>query len=262
MDYLTPDWPAPTGIKAIVTTRQGGDSLPPYDSLNPALHVGDDSAHVMANRQRIARAIQSSNAPISIQWLNQTHTTRVIESSDLAIDSTRYDDYPNADACFTTQANIACAVMTADCLPVLLCRQDGTAVAAVHAGWRGLLDGIIEATVETLNSCSASPIMAWLGPAIGPQNFEVGCEVRDLFVNAAHSDDTIATQKAFISAPHDKYFADIYQLARLRLARLNIHQVYGGKLCTVADEQRFFSYRREGVSGRMASLIWIDKPTQ
>lgn len=240
--FLEPDWPAPENIKALVTTRQGGVSAAPYDSFNLGLHVGDKSQHVLQNRQQLQQRLATRHAP---QWLQQVHGIDVIEAS---VDGT----VPQADACFTTQAGLSCAVMTADCLPVLFCTTNGDRVAAAHAGWRGLADGVLEVTVARLQ-VPAAELLVWLGPAIGPQQFEVGVDVRDAFL--AFSDDC---DKAF-SARADKpghWLADIYQLARIRLHALGIEQIYGGDFCTFSDKTRFFSYRRDGVTGRMASLIW------
>jgi hypothetical protein len=257
--YLIADWPAPARVKTLITSRLGGISSPPYSSLNPALHVGDKLADASHNRQIIHTTANYLGRVDAIQWLNQTHSTDVIHSD---LDSTA--TAPDADACTTVETNIACAVMTADCLPLLLCRQDGSAVAACHAGWRGLLNGIIEQTVEQLAGNNDSPILAWLGPAISQPCFEVGDEVRQQFLTAAaghhHRQQplTQATSDCFIASDNPgKFLADLYQLARLRLRRRNIDAVYGGELCTYTEQQRFYSYRRDGQTGRLASIIWL-----
>lgn len=237
-DCILPDWPAPPCVHALQTTRAGGVSRAPCDSFNLALHVGDEAFSVAANRSRLREWL-----PDEPFWLEQCHGIRVVQAGQGTL-------VPAADACVTRERRKVCAVMTADCLPVLLCDQAGSEVGVAHAGWRGLAGGVIEATVTAMKT-PGSGLMAWLGPAIGQQAFEVGNEVRKCFV--AH--DPQAGQ-AFI--PHgEKYLADIYQLARQRLHALGITQVYGGGLCTFSDRERFFSYRRDGRCGRMATLVWI-----
>lgn len=237
--WITPDWPAPTRVRALVTTRSGGVSLPPYDSLNLGDHVGDEPAAVAANRVVIAAHIGAQ--PL---WLNQVHGTAVANVAN-APDC-------NADASISRKAGAACAIMTADCLPVLLCDRAGSVVAAAHAGWRGLHDGVIEAAVAAMQ-VPHSEVLAWLGPAIGPQAFEVGEEVRTAFVTHA----TEAAQAFVPGAQPGKWLTDIYLLARQRLTAIGITAVYGGSFCTVTDAERFFSYRRSKITGRMASLIWL-----
>lgn len=239
-EWIVPDWPAPTRIRALVSTRIGGVSQAPYDSLNLGDHVGDEPAAVTTNRQRLVEAARLPAAP---QYLSQRHGTRVEElptSGPL-----------QADACLTRKENIVCAVLTADCLPVLLCDEAGTVVAAAHAGWRGLLNGVIENTVAAM-AVPSSTIHAWLGPAIGPQAFEVGPEVREAFICQC-----VEYEQAFRAAEQDRYLADIYTLAQLRLAALGVERICGDGLCTYNDAERFYSYRRDGQTGRMASLIWI-----
>ncbi|MBI5937278.1 MAG: peptidoglycan editing factor PgeF [Betaproteobacteria bacterium] len=245
-DWLKPDWPAPERVRGFMTTRHGGVSQPPYDSLNPASHVGDDLLDVAENR-----AILRRHLPAEPLWLNQVHGDRVAEAGLDAEGS-------EADACVARAPGRVCAVLTADCLPVLFCDAAGTVVAAAHAGWRGLAGGVLERTVEAMR-VPPETIMAWLGAAIGPDSFEVGPEVREAFI--AH--DPLAGT-AFRPAlpgtldevPH-KWLCDIYALARIRLARIGVSQVYGGGLCTLRDAGRFYSYRREQKTGRMASLIWL-----
>ena len=245
--FITPDWLAPPNVRALISTRQGGVSRGIYASLNLGDHVGDDPVAVAANR-----ALVSAHTRARPLWLKQVHGTRVVDAAmDLDSDP---EGVPEADASMTRQVGIACAVMTADCLPVLLCDRTGTVVAAAHAGWRGLLDGVLEATIASMG-VPGNELIAYLGPAIGPLAFEVGDEVRSAFV--AVSD---AAASAFHPGHGGKWLADIYQLARQRLTAQGIAQIDGGDYCTVTDEARFFSYRRDGQTGRMASLIWLDRP--
>ncbi|WLG96639.1 peptidoglycan editing factor PgeF [Pseudomonas sp. FP198] len=239
-DWLIPDWPAPARVKACVTTREGGVSLAPFDSLNLGDHVGDEPAAVAENRCRLTDRFAMRPA-----WLQQVHGIDVVEAdpAEVAV----------ADASWSATPGIACAAMTADCLPVLFCNYAGTHVAAAHAGWRGLANGVLEATLDRLQ-VPAEEILAWLGPAIGPQAFEVGPEVREVFVAQLPE-----AQQAFMPSHNaGKYLADIYALARLRLAARGVTAVYGGGLCTVTDP-RFFSYRRNARTGRFASLIWLER---
>lgn len=242
MDSLIlPDWPLPAGVKACSTTRYGGVSLPPYDSLNLGTHVGDEAQAVAVNRQRLVEGADLPQMPV---WLEQVHGTRVVR-----LDGQTPADL-QADAVYSNVPGQVCAVMTADCLPVLFCSQAGDEVAAAHAGWRGLCNGVLE---QTLAAFDAEPgrINAWLGPAIGPQQFEVGSEVRAAFIAV---DDAAA---AAFTPMGDKFLADICLLARQRLQRAGIHAIYGGDRCTVSEISHFFSYRRDGITGRLASLIWL-----
>ncbi len=239
-DWLIPDWPAPARVKACVTTRAGGVSLAPFDSLNLGDHVGDDPVAVAENRRRL-----TDQFAITPTWLQQVHGIAVVEADPAQVAA--------ADASWTDTPGIACTAMTADCLPVLFCNRIGTRVAAAHAGWRGLASGVLEATLDSL-AVPADEILAWLGPAIGPQAFEVGPEVREAFIAQLPQ-----AAQAFTTSPNaDKFLADIYALARLRLAARGVTAVYGGGLCTVTDP-RFFSYRRNPRTGRFASLIWIER---
>ncbi|MBE9610350.1 peptidoglycan editing factor PgeF [Chitinilyticum piscinae] len=237
---ILPDWPAPANVHALQTTRSGGNSLPPYASLNLGDHVGDDPATVAANR-----AILNGMVAGTPRWLNQIHGTTVVDAAGI-------EPKPNADASYSHTPNAVCVVMTADCLPVLFCDRAGTVVAAAHAGWRGLCNGVLEATLAAMQTEPAE-IMAWLGPAIGPDAFEVGSEVREAFI--AHDANAAAAFKP--GAADGKWLADIYLLARQRLNAAGVTAIYGGDLCTVSDSARFFSYRREQTTGRMASLIWL-----
>ncbi len=237
---LFPDWPAPASVRVCVTTRQGGVSLPPYATFNLGDHVGDDPAAVAENRRRLGDAFAIQPA-----WLKQVHG-RVVAAADPAV-------VAEADASWTDQPGIACAVMTADCLPALFCDRAGTRVAAAHAGWRGLAGGVLEATLDRL-ALAPEEVLVWLGPAIGPKAFEVGLEVRDAFT-AVHPE----AARAFVDGERPgKLLADIYELARIRLAARGVTAVYGGGWCTVSDE-RFFSYRRTPQGGRFASLVWLER---
>lgn len=240
IETLSADWPAPARVRTLQTTRLGGASVSPWHGFNLGTHVGDDPAAVAANRAELQE--QLPGTPV---WLNQVHGITVIDAATA-------QGTPDADAAVARTPGAVCVVMTADCLPVLLTDRDGTVVGAAHAGWRGLCGGVIEATVEAM-AVPAASLMAWLGPAIGPDAFEVGGEVRRAFMEVDP-----ASAAAFTAIDDDKYLADIYLLARQRLARLGITAVYGGHFCTVIDRSRFFSYRRDGVTGRMASLIWLE----
>ncbi len=238
--WIVPDWPAPASVRALSTTRAGGVSVAPYDSLNLGTHVGDDPANVTANRAQVRRIVPSEPA-----WLNQVHGTVVVDAASAS-------GVPDADASVSRAPGAVCVVMTADCLPVLLCDRAGTVVGAAHAGWRGLHGGVIEATVAAMHVAPAD-VIAWLGPAIGPSAFEVGDEVRAAFVAA----DAAAVTAFMPAGQPGKWLADIYLLARQRLAALGVKAIYGGDCCTVSESSRFFSYRRDGVTGRMGSLVWL-----
>lgn len=241
MNWIKPDWTVPKHVHAAFTLRTGGISAGSYASLNPASHVQDDAQAVAANRDIIKSML---NLPAEPVWLQQVHGVTVVKADQVL-------GLPEADASYTDQAGTVCAVLTADCLPVLFCGDQGAVVAAAHAGWRGLQAGVIE---QTLAAMGCGEVQIWLGPAIGPACFEVGSEVRDAFV----ADDSLAAA-AFRETESGKWLADIYQLARIRLAAVGVDQVFGGGLCTVTDAQRFYSFRRDGAAtGRMASLIWSD----
>lgn len=237
---ILPDWPAPLRVKSRMTTREGGVSGTPWASLNLGDHVGDDPLHVAASRARLRQQL-----PAEPGWLKQVHSARVVE---LGRDTNR-----EADAAFTRQAEQVCAVLTADCLPVLFCDRAGSVVAAAHAGWRGLAGGVLEASVAAMR-VPPGEILAWMGAAIGPQAFEVGDDVRRAFV-AQHAE----ASEAFVPLTMPgKWLADIYQLARIRLKHVGVTAIYGGGRCTFTEADSFFSYRRNRVTGRMASLIWLD----
>lgn len=245
LGWLVPEWPARSWVRACVTTRLGGVSEGCYAALNLADHVGDEPRHVAENRRRLHSAL---HLPAEPMWLQQVHGTTVVNAGAVSPGCV-------GDASFADRPGRVCAVLTADCLPLLLCDSAGTRVAVVHAGWRGLLGGVIERAVLALHR-PGSGLLAWLGPAIGPKVFEVGEEVRAAFVT-----EDAAAARAFVpSSAAGHWLADIYILARLRLQRVHVNQIYGGHWCTMSDVERFYSYRRDKVTGRMASLIWLDRP--
>ena len=244
IDFIHPNWPAPANVRSMQTTRNGGVSTGAFASLNLGAHVNDDPIAVAANRQLLSAYLPSE--PV---WVNQVHGVEVIDAAASSC-------LQNADASFTTKQNVVCVTMTADCLPVLLCDKKGTVVAAVHAGWRGLCDGVIEAAVAKMQ-VPASELLVWLGPAIGPDAVEVGDDVREQFI----AKDTNA---GLAFRPHgDKWLCNIYLIAQQRLNAAGVTEVYGAGVnedfCTYTDEARFFSFRRDHVTGRMASMIWLEK---
>lgn len=249
LELIRPDWPAPERIGAAITTRLGGESLGPYAEFNLSPGVGDEPARVEANRQSLVREL---GLPVLPQWLTQVHGQSVVEAATDGRTRT-------ADACFTDRPGLACAVMTADCLPVLLCNRAGTRVAAAHAGWRGLAGGVLAATVEQFRDPTGE-LVAYLGPALCQRHFEVGVEVLEAFFEAARDEEQAeAVARAFRPAERPLHFcADLYALAQAELRALGLAAVYGGEGCTFGEPERFYSYRRDGrASGRMASLIWI-----
>lgn len=240
--WIEPDWPALPGLHAAFTVRAGGVSSAPWDSFNLAQHVGDDGQAVVRNRTRLVKAL---NLPSEPCWLEQVHGTRVVEA-------TAGWQVPRADAVWTGQAGRVCAVMVADCLPILLRDCDGRCIGAIHAGWRGLANGIVEDCVQRLDALHGRPRwQAWLGPCIGPKAFEVGDDVRQAFVRRWRS-----SEQAFTRSGSDRWLADLVQLARIQLRQLGVNEIWGGHWCTYTDPVRFFSYRRDSVTGRMAALIW------
>ncbi|WP_409523593.1 peptidoglycan editing factor PgeF [Nitrincola sp. MINF-07-Sa-05] len=244
MKLIRASWPAPAHIHALTTTRLDGISRAPYAELNLADHVGDDPLSVRENREILKQALGLKQEP---QWLQQVHGTQLVEArSDV-------QDVPEADACWTDQSRLACAVLTADCLPVLFTDRTGSRVAAAHAGWRGLAAGVLEQTLSAFEN--PEDVLVWLGPAIGPLAFEVGDDVHQVFCNQFPE-----AESAFSVSPtsKDKWLADLYRLATIRLQKAGVSGVFGGEFCTFSGREYFYSYRREGVTGRMASLIWID----
>lgn len=238
--FLVPDWPVPSRVRAAVTTRQGGVSTGPYASLNLAAHVGDDPLAVNENRRRIRRAL---DLPAEPHWLTQVHGNTVAVAG--------LDRPESADATVVFQPGTVAAVLVADCLPVFLACRDGERVGLAHAGWRGLAAGIVEATIAALAGDPAE-VVAWLGPAIGPEAFEVGDDVREAFMSSQPS-----AADHFTRGRGGRWMADLPGLARQRLLACGVSEVYGGGVCTAADPARFFSYRRDGRTGRMAALTWL-----
>jgi len=241
--WITPNWPAPANVRALTTTREQGVSGEPFHYYNLALHVNDDPHKVIENRKHLKIA---ANLPTEPFWLTQVHGITVVNLGEWQT------PYPliEADASVAFEPNQVCAILTADCLPILLCNQNGTRVSAIHAGWRGIATGVIEAAVQKL-CCAPETLLAWLGPAIGPNAFEVKEDVFSLF---AHS-------KAFVPTGKESWLANIYQLAIEKLQQLGVYHIFGGGFCTYQDTERFYSFRRSKVTGRMASLIWLsDSP--
>jgi YfiH family protein len=237
-ELLVPDWPAPPAVSAGVSTRRGGISSGCWDSLNLGDACGDDPDAVAENRRRLGRSL-----PAPPYWLRQVHGCRVVTHGAAG-------HLPEADAVVTRERGRVCAVLTADCLPVLMCNRQGSWVGAAHAGWRGLSSGVLEATVAAYQG-SPSDLIAWLGPGIGPAVYEVGAEVRQAFM---HTDQAAA--EAFVRCGN-RWLADLYHLARMRLLATGVQDIDGGGFCTYSDSGRFYSFRRDGVTGRMASLIWL-----
>lgn len=239
-NYIIPNWSAPKNIHAYTTTRLGGISQPPYNSFNLSTNVGDDLNTVLANRRKLRQDLNLPNEPC---WLNQAHTKNVVVADNHA-------SYPNADASYTTTPNIVCVELTADCLPILLCSKKGDLVAVIHAGWKGIVNGVIEATIHAL-PINPAELIAWLGPAIGPNSFAVGEDVREQFINF-----DAKAQNAFRPIANHKWLFDIYFLGKQRLNNCGIFTIYGGEFCTYSAPEKFFSFRRSAKTGRMASLIW------
>lgn len=249
MGFIFPDWQdVPLNVGALSTLRSGGVSLPPYHDgaggggLNLGIHVGDRAEDVQSNR-----ALLRASLPAEPAWLSQVHGATVVNAANIA-------GVPDADASIATEPGVVCVIQTADCLPVLFCDLDGHAVGAAHAGWRGLAGGVLENTVIAMQNAGAKKIVAWLGPAIGPQKFEVGQDVLETFIQ--HDKEMLAAFDPVVGQK-EKYLTDIYRLARKVLTNIGIRKVYGGKFCTMTDQDQFYSYRRDRVTGRMASLIWL-----
>jgi YfiH family protein len=267
LQIMEPDWPAPPAVCAAFTLRTGGVSVGPYESLNLGAGIGDSPEAVEENRRRVRERLRLPAEPV---WLEQVHGVQVVELGTAAGGGTGVEvgtrveggtavqlgtiavPATKADAAVTHVTGQVCAIRVADCMPVLFAARDGSAVGASHAGWRGLAGGVLEATVSRL-SVPASDVIAWMGPAIGPQHFEVGEDVRTAFTAS-----DAGAQSAFVRNARGRWQCDLYALARRRLAALGVMAVYGGGWCTFAEADRFFSYRRDGQSGRMAALIWIE----
>jgi YfiH family protein len=249
MNVIIPDWAdAPANVAALSTLRHGGVSRPPYDDgaggggMNLGTHVGDLPEHVQQNR-----ALLRAMLPAEPAWLSQIHGATVLDAAMVR-------GVPEADACIATQPGVVCLIQTADCLPVLFCDTGGRVVGAAHAGWRGLAAGVLENTLAGMREAGAGDILAWMGPAIGPERFEVGEDVLTAFTKR-----DAEARAAFmpVAGQSGKYLADIYSLARTILRKAGVARIHGGGLCTVTDQRRFYSYRRDKTAGRMASLIWL-----
>ena len=243
-DWILPDWPAPRSVRALITTRAGGVSRGAYAGLNLDMRSGDDVEAVTRNRAGLRQWL-----PAEPLWLRQVHGTTVVEADGM-------EGSPEADAAVARRLGTVCAVLTADCLPLLLCDEKGTVVAAAHAGWRGLSSGVIEQTLRAMDR-PPEALLAYLGPAIGPVSYEVGAEVREACIAVNQGGDPEA-EAAFAPGKPSKFYADLYALARQRLGRSGVVRVYGGGYCTYTERERFYSYRRDGATGRMASVIWIE----
>jgi YfiH family protein len=241
--FITPAWPAPENVHALTTLRTGGYSSAPYSSFNLAEHTGDDAECVNRNRALLREHFSLPDEPL---WLQQVHSNRIVSAGPENIGA-------EADGSWTCHVGNVCVVMTADCLPVLICNRQGSKVAAVHAGWRGLHAGVVTSAIRLLDSDPAD-LMVWLGPAIGPQAFEVGPEVLQAF-----ADRNDENRSAFRQTDNQHWLCDLYRLARIELSSQGVDSVFGGNECTCTDEQRFYSYRRDGDTGRMASLIWLSE---
>jgi hypothetical protein len=272
-DVVQPAWNVSPRVRALVTTRDGGVSDAPFGrwrdgadqpgGLNLGMKTGDDPAAVASNRARLVALAGVRETA----WLEQIHGTGIVRAEDALAHAREHGVPARADASVTDRAGIACVVMVADCMPVLLCDEAGRAVGAAHAGWRGLAAGIVEQTaarVAALAGVQARELHAYLGPSIGPSAFEVGPDVRDAFMSGVGGAQRDATARAFVAHPGNagKYLADLPALARLRLQRLGLTHISGGDLCTVTLRERFYSYRRDPETGRMAALIWIDEQAQ
>ena len=268
-DVVQPAWNVSPRVRALVTTRNGGVSEPPFGrwrdgvdlpgGLNLGMKAGDDPAAVAVNRARLLDLTGVSEAA----WLEQIHGAGIVRAEDVLAQTHANGIPTQADASVTDRPGTVCVVMVADCMPVLLCDEAGRAVGAAHAGWRGLAAGIVEQTaqrVADLAGVEAASLHAYLGPAIGPDAFEVGADVRDAFMKGVDGKQREAAANAFVTHPHNpgKYLADLATLARLRLQRLGVTRIAGGDLCTVTQRERFYSYRRDRETGRMAALIWLD----
>ncbi|WP_227242347.1 peptidoglycan editing factor PgeF [Paraburkholderia caribensis] len=267
-DVLRPEWSVSPRVRALVTTRNGGVSLPPFGTwrdgvdgaggLNLGRKSGDDPAHVEANRARLMRLTARDEAA----WLAQVHGATVVNADHVLAATRRGEPLMQADASVTDRTGTVCVVMIADCMPVLLCDPQGRAVGAAHAGWRGLASGVVEHTAQRVASLAGtdmSALHAYLGPCIGPQAFEVGPDVRDAFMNGVGGTQREAVASAFVEHPLNagKFLADLPRLARWRLAQIGVTNVTGGDHCTVTERERFYSYRRDRETGRMAALIWL-----
>ncbi|MFQ5659312.1 MAG: peptidoglycan editing factor PgeF [Gammaproteobacteria bacterium] len=242
--WVPADWPAPGRIHAGTSTRRSGYSLPPFDSLNLALLDGDDTGRVLRNRRYLRELLALPDEPV---WLQQVHGNRVLTAP---LPATRTP----ADGIYTNKAESVCAVLTADCVPLLLCHKSGTGIAAVHVGWRGLCRDIIENAIKRF-SAPSNRILAWIGPHIGAEHYEVGKKVRNACIDSLSS----AASEAFTMSRSGHWFADLNRLVRLNLVKLGVSEIYSCGRCSYREEKDFYSYRRDRETGRMASLIWMDR---
>jgi YfiH family protein len=253
LEIITPEWPAPPWVRAAFTSRTGGISVAPYDSLNLGARIGDSPEAVAENRRRVREKLGLPAEPV---WLEQVHGVEVVELGAVGDAAAGRRDSrdrpPTADASVAHGAGQVCAIRVADCMPVLFAARDGSVVGAAHAGWRGLAGGVLEATIGRLG-VGAGELIAWMGPAIGPKHFEVGEDVRAVFTAT-----DAGAASAFVANARGRWQCDLYALARRRLSALGVRGIYGGGWCTFAEASRFFSYRRDGQCGRMAALIWIE----
>jgi YfiH family protein len=240
-EWIVPDWPAPARVRALMTTRAGGVSAAPFDSFNLGSRCGDDPAAVARNRASLRQFL-----PAQPMWLKQVHGAQPVDAAAMRTEA-------EADASYARSPDAVCAILVADCMPILLADRDGSAVAAAHAGWRGMSGGVIEATVRAMGAAPAE-LIAWLGPAIGPQHFEVGADVLEAFTR---SDAGVVGAFKPYPGRDGKFLCDLYALARRRLTALGVTHIYGGGYCTVG-ETRFYSYRRDKTTGRMGAFIWLD----
>ena len=252
---IYPYWFAPKNVRALTTTRMGGVSMPPFESLNMGGRTGDNINDVAENRKRLITAEQIPSEPY---WLNQTHSTVALDISQIKLQPptgiVNNKQIFEADAAYTHQAKQVCVVLTADCMPLLFCSSKGDEVAAAHAGWRGLCNGILEETVKKF-SCKPSEIMVWMGPAISAKKYEVGEEIKKQFEVI---DPEAKSAFKLINIPEQKYLADLYLIAKQRLNSIGVNKIFGGDYCTYTEQDKFFSYRRENRTGRMASMIWFE----
>ena len=258
LPIVLPNWPAPPGVRVATTTRRGGISAAPFDTFNLAAGIGDSPAAVAENRSCLTRALRLPEAP---RWLKQVHGTRVVDAQSVGEPAATPSagapaDPPvtlvEADAIVARHPGPVCVVLTADCIPVVISDRNGSRVAIAHAGWRGLAAGVLETTVAALGGPSKA-LIGWLGPGIGVDHYEVSDDVRDVFLAHAPDDAT-----AFVPSPPGCWLADLFELARRRLHRAGVVSVYGGEHCTFSDPDRFYSYRRDGATGRIATIAWIE----
>ena len=239
--WLWADWPAPEHVRAGTSLRSGGISMPPFNELNLGLHVGDDAKDVLNNRETLSQHLKLSSVPV---WLDQIHSTDIITLDNHPIEL-------SADGSYTTKRNKVCTIMTADCVPILFCNTSGTKVAAIHAGWRGICNGIIENAVNVLSNTDS--ILVWIGPCISSDHYEVGKDVHHQCLN-----HTASLESAFVRANEDHWHCDLIKIVKIILKKSGVSLIYDCGLCTYEMDKLFFSYRRDGITGRTASMIWME----